>query len=130
MILGLGIDSVLIERIRVVSPRLFERICTPAERQYCESFGEGRFERYAGRFAAKEAISKALGTGIAQGVQWTDLEILPSPSGAPVATLHGQALERSRRMGATTVLVSITHDKSTAAAVCVLEGIPPAEQIA
>ncbi|MBK8803907.1 MAG: holo-ACP synthase [Fibrobacteres bacterium] len=125
MIIGLGIDSVLIERIRTVSPRLFERICTPAERAYCESFGEGRFERYAGRFAAKEAISKALGTGIAQGISWTDLEILPSPSGAPVATLHGQALARATGMGATSVLVSITHDRSTAAAVCVLEGNPP-----
>lgn len=125
MILGLGIDSVLIERIRAVSPRLFSRICTPGEQEYCESFGEGRFERYAGRFAAKEAISKALGTGIAQGINWTDLEILPSPSGAPVAVLHGAARERAQRMGATTVLVSITHDKSTAAAVCVLEGNPP-----
>ncbi|HNY32421.1 MAG TPA: holo-ACP synthase [Fibrobacteria bacterium] len=130
MIVGLGIDSVLIERIRAVSTRLFERICTPAERQYCESFGEGRFERYAGRFAAKEAISKALGTGISQGINWTDLEILPSPSGAPVAVLHGPALERSRLLGATTVLVSITHDKSTAAAVCVLEGTPSSGMVA
>lgn len=131
LILGLGIDSVLIERIRAVSPRLFERICTPAEQAYCDGFGDqGRYERYAGRFAAKEAISKALGTGISQGVQWTDLEILPSPSGAPVAVLHGEALARSQRMGVTTVLVSITHDKSTAAAVCVLEGNLPTDTIA
>jgi phosphopantetheinyl transferase (holo-ACP synthase) len=54
MIIGIGIDQVQIERIRKVAPRLFERICTEAEREYCERFGpEGRFERYAGRFAAK-----------------------------------------------------------------------------
>jgi holo-[acyl-carrier protein] synthase len=121
MIVGIGIDQVQIERIRKVSPRLFERICTPAERDYCEKFGEGKYERYAGRFAAKEAISKALGTGIAAGIEWTDLEILPTPSGAPMARLHGVAAERMAQLGATRVLVSITHDKVTASAVGILE---------
>lgn len=121
MIKGIGIDQVQIERIRTVSPRLFERICTPAERAYCEQFGEGRFERYAGRFAAKEAISKALGTGIAAGVQWTDIEILPLPSGAPCAVLHNAAAARMEALGAKRVHVSITHDKVTASAVGILE---------
>lgn len=121
MIKGIGIDQVQIERIRTVSPRLFERICTPAERAYCEQFGEGRFERYAGRFAAKEAVSKALGTGIAAGVQWTDIEILPLPSGAPQALLHNAAAARMEALGAKRVHVSITHDKVTASAVGILE---------
>lgn len=121
MIKGIGIDQVQIDRIRTVSPRLFERICTPAERAYCEQFGEGRFERYAGRFAAKEAVSKALGTGIAAGVQWTDIEILPLPSGAPQAVLHNAAAARMEALGANRVHVSITHDKVTASAVGILE---------
>ena len=122
MIKGIGIDQVQIERIRKVSPRLFERICTEAERAYCERFGDGKFERYAGRFAAKEAVSKALGTGIAAGMEWTDIEILPTPSGAPVAVLHNAAAERMAALGVTTVHVSITHDKVTASAVGILEG--------
>ncbi|HQF56870.1 MAG TPA: holo-ACP synthase [Fibrobacteria bacterium] len=121
MIKGIGIDQVQIDRIRTVSPRLFERICTPAEREYCEKFGEGRFERYAGRFAAKEAISKALGTGIAAGINWTDIEILPLPSGAPQAVLHNAAAARMEALGARRVHVSITHDKVTASAVGILE---------
>lgn len=121
MILGIGIDQVLVERIRKVTPRLFERICTPAERDYCERFGEGRFERYAGRFAAKEAISKALGTGIAQGIEWTDLEVLPTATGAPVAILHNAAAARAKALGAVRVMVSITHDKVTASAIAMLE---------
>ncbi len=121
MIKGIGIDQVQIDRIRTVSPRLFERICTPAERAYCEKFGEGKYERYAGRFAAKEAVSKALGTGIAAGIQWTDIEILPLPSGAPEAVLHNAAAERMKALGAKRVHVSITHDKVTASAVGILE---------
>jgi holo-[acyl-carrier protein] synthase len=121
MIIGIGIDQVQIERIRNVSPRLFTRVCTEAEREYCEKFGDGKFERYAGRFAAKEAISKALGTGIAAGVNWTDIEILPTPSGAPVARLHNAAAARMEQLGATRVHVSITHDKVTASAVGILE---------
>jgi holo-[acyl-carrier protein] synthase len=121
MIVGIGIDQVLIDRIRKVTPRLFERICTQAERDFCEKFGEGKYERYAGRFAAKEAISKALGTGIAAGIEWTDIEILPLASGAPVANLHNAAAARMQQLGATRVHVSITHDKVTASAVGILE---------
>ena len=121
MIVGIGIDQVLIERIRKVSPRVFERFCTPAEREYCERFGEGRFERYAGRFAAKEAISKALGTGLSQGIGWQDMEVLPTPSGAPIALLHNAAAARAESLGAKRVMISITHDKVTASAIALLE---------
>lgn len=123
MVVGIGIDSVLIERIRKVPDRLFERICTPEEREYCERFGtEGRHERYAGRFAAKEAVSKALGTGIAAGVNWTDIEVLPTSTGAPRAVLHGAAALRLRALGGERIHVSISHDRATAVAMAVLEG--------
>lgn len=123
MVVGIGIDSVRIERIRKVSDRLFERICTASEREYCERFGpEGRHERYAGRFAAKEAVSKALGTGIAAGVNWTDIEVLPTATGAPRVVLHGAALEHMKRLRGDRVHVSISHDKETAVAMAVLEG--------
>ena len=121
MIIGIGIDQVLIERIQKVSPKVLERFCTPAEREYCERFGEGRYERYAGRFAAKEAISKALGTGLSQGIGWQDMEILPTPSGAPEAHLHNAALLRADRLGAKRILISITHDRVTASAMALLE---------
>lgn len=123
MVVGIGIDSVRIERIRKVSDRLFTRICTEAEREYCERFGpEGRHERYAGRFAAKEAVSKGLGTGIAAGVNWTDIEVLPTPTGAPRVVLHGAAAEHLLRLGGDRVHLSISHDKETAVAMAVLEG--------
>lgn len=123
MVVGIGIDSVRIERIRAVSERLFARICTEAEREYCDRFGpDGRYERYAGRFAAKEAVSKGLGTGIAAGVNWTDIEVLPTPTGAPRVVLHGAALDHFRRLGCDRVHLSISHDKETAVAMAVLEG--------
>lgn len=126
MILGVGVDLVQIERLRTVNPRLFLRICTEAERAFCDRFeNDGRLERYAGRFAVKEAVSKALGTGIAAGVQWTDIEALPLPSGAPEVRLHGKALERMLALGGERVHVSISHDKGHAVAMAVLEGPGP-----
>jgi len=123
MVVGIGVDIVKIERIRNVSERLFVRVCTAAERAYCETFGpEGRFERYAGRFAAKEAVSKGLGTGIAAGVSWTDIEVLPTPSGAPRVVLHGAAASFLHRLGGTHVHISISHDRESAVAMAVLEG--------
>lgn len=125
MVAGIGIDQVLIDRIRKVDPAVLERICTRAERDYCDRFGEGRFERYAGRFAAKEAIAKALGTGFSRGIGWQDIEILPTDGGAPVAVLHGEAKARAATLGAVHVLVTISHDTVTASAMAVLESEQP-----
>lgn len=125
MVVGIGVDIVKIERIRNASERLFVRVCTLEERTYCDSFGpEGRFERYAGRFAAKEAVSKGLGTGIAAGVAWTDIEVLPTPSGAPRVVLHGAATAHLQRLGGQAVHLSISHDKESAVAMAVLESEP------
>jgi len=127
MVLGIGVDIVRIERMRTVPERLFLKICTDAERAYCEGFGErGRDERYAGRFAAKEAVSKTLGTGFGQGVSWTDVEVLPTATGAPVVVLHGAALEHQRRLGGERIHLSISHDRDHAVAMAVLEGPGPA----
>lgn len=123
MVIGIGVDIVKIARIRIVSERLFVRVCSAAERAYCETFGpEGRFERYAGRFAAKEAVSKALGTGISSGISWTDIEVLPTPAGAPRVVLHGAAASFLHRLGGTHVHLSISHDRESAVAMAVLEG--------
>jgi holo-[acyl-carrier protein] synthase len=124
MILSIGIDLVEVERIeRAVSrlgSRFLERIFTPAEIAYCGPRG-ARFVHYAGRFAAKEAALKALGTGWAQGISWREVEILTSESGAPQLILHGAALDRSTRLGAARVLVSISHTRGLAIAQVVFE---------
>ncbi len=122
MILGLGLDLVELPRIASTlerfGDRFLERILTPAERA---ALPPRPASRVAGLFAAKEAASKALGTGFAQGVTFQHLEILPDPLGRPTLTLHGPARARAQILGATSWHVSITHERATAAAVVVLE---------
>ncbi len=122
MILGLGLDLVELPRIAAslerFGDRFLDRILTPAERA---SLPPHPVNRVAGLFAAKEAASKALGTGFAQGITFQHLEILPDPLGRPTLTLHGPAQERAQTLGATSWHVSITHERTTAAAVVVLE---------
>ena len=125
MILSIGIDLVEVERIERAAtrlgPRFLERLFTPAEIAYCTPRAS-RFVHYAGRFAAKEAALKALGTGWAQGISWRQIEILTSESGAPHLVLHGAALDRATRLGAARALVSISHTRGLAIAQVVLEG--------
>ena len=77
--------------------------------------------RLAGRWAAKEAAVKALGTGVAEGVRWVDLEVLPDALGKPVLTLHGKALERAKLLEADAFHVTITHSDNMAMAQVILE---------
>ncbi|HEU4751591.1 MAG TPA: holo-ACP synthase [Armatimonadota bacterium] len=114
MIQGIGTDIVEIERVAqaVANPRFRERVFTPAERVYCDDCPSA--ERYAGRFAAKEAIAKALGAGLC----WQDVEILPAPNGAPIAHLHGAAAER---LAGGVVHVSISHSRTHAVAFAIAE---------
>ncbi len=123
MVLAIGIDLVEIERIERAVERLgdkfLDRIFTAAEREYCESRAS-RFVHYAGRFAAKEAAMKALGTGWAEGVAWREVEILPS-AGPPVLNLTGVARERFDGLAATHGLVSISHTHALAIAQVLLE---------
>ncbi len=124
MVLAIGIDVVEIERIERAVERLgdrfLDRVFTPAEREYCDARA-ARFVHYAGRFAAKEAAMKALGTGWAEGVAWREVEILPSAGGPPKLSLHGVARERFDALGATRALVSISHTHALAVAQVLFE---------
>src|SRR5579871_3744290 len=94
MIVGLGVDISEIDRIEAAIQRhgrpFLERVFTPQEIAYCERHRD-RAERYAARFAAKEATMKALGTGWRRGVKWTDFEVVRELSGRPGLALHGEA---------------------------------------
>jgi holo-[acyl-carrier protein] synthase len=97
-----------------------DRIFTPAEIAYCESHRD-RAERYAARFAAKEATMKALGTGWGKGVRWRDIEVSRQRGGRPTIVLHGAAREHAQRMGAQHISLSITHSGNFAFAEVILE---------
>lgn len=119
-LLGHGIDLVAIDRIRRMleghPERFLARCFTPAEQAWADAGGRLRTERYAGRFAAKEAASKALGTGISGAIRWTDFEVLPDDAGAPILRLGGAAAERAAHLGIGRLLISITHTDGLAMA--------------
>jgi holo-[acyl-carrier protein] synthase len=112
MIVGIGVD--IVETVRIEEAmgrhgqRFTKRLFTPLEIEYCEGF-KNKAERYAARFAAKEAAFKALGTGWRKGVRWLDVEVSNLPSGKPELRLTGQALELSRAMGVARTFVTISH---------------------
>jgi holo-[acyl-carrier protein] synthase len=125
VIVGLGIDLVSVARIRriLAGPparveRFLSRCFTPAERAYCDG-ARDRDARYAARFAAKEAASKALAAPA--GIGWHDVEVVRGP-GAPTLTLGGVAAARARALRVSAIHLSLTHDAGAAAAAVVLEG--------
>ena len=124
MIAGIGVDLCEVERMEAAiarhGERLLARLYTPAERRYCES-RPNRMERFAGRFAAKEAAMKAIGTGWSRGVGWRDFEVSRANGGRPVIIFHGAARRIADAMGVTRALVSITHVRSMALAQVLLE---------
>ena len=120
MVIGIGTDICHIERIKKLAPEAVERILTVAEAAYCGRYANPH-ERIAGRFAAKEAILKALGTGWSAGLGWGQLEILPDAAGAPLVTLSGAARTRLLELGATRCLVSISHQGEYAVAFSIIE---------
>src|SRR5271168_1451906 len=103
MIVGTGIDIAEVPRIAAAISRFGERflrrIFTPGEIRYCESKAN-RVERYAARFAAKEAGMKAIGTGWNHGVAWQDIEVSREPGGRPTLTFHRKAAEFAAKLGA------------------------------
>jgi holo-[acyl-carrier protein] synthase len=123
MILGIGIDIIEIDRIKkaLEQPRFVNRVFTEGEQRYCESRGVQRFASYAARFAAKEAVLKALGTGLSGG-EWRQVEILPGCAGAPVVTLHGYYETLAKQRGVASIHISLTHAREYAAAQAVLWG--------
>jgi holo-[acyl-carrier protein] synthase len=124
MIVGTGIDIAEVPRIAEsiarFGERFLRRIYTEGEIRYCESKAN-RVERYAARFAAKEAAMKALGTGWNHGVRWRDVEVTRQPGGRPTMTFHGKAAEFAARLGAVHVALSLSHTAEQAIAQVILE---------
>ncbi|TVM15855.1 4'-phosphopantetheinyl transferase [Oceanidesulfovibrio indonesiensis] len=126
MILGLGIDVVEIDRIeRAVSRhgrRFAERMLSAYELEHLPEKHGPQILYLSARFAAKEAGSKALGTGFRRGVSLRTIEVRPQPSGKPELAFLGPALDLAHAMGVKNSYVSLTHGRDVAAAVVVLEG--------
>lgn len=118
MIVGIGIDIVEIHRMRAAidNPAFVRRVFTPAESEYCLSRGRQGAASYAARFAAKEAVMKALGTGLAGGGAWQEIETLPDDKGKPELRLCGVFGELADSLGVTRIHVSLTHAQDYAAA--------------
>ncbi|MBK9127507.1 MAG: holo-ACP synthase [Phycisphaerales bacterium] len=114
-----GVDLVEVARIdriwKAHGPRFLERVYTPAERAYCLACKDPAV-RLAGRFAAKEAVMKVLGTGWAGGIEWGDIETLPDPLGRPLVALHGKSAQLAASLGLDVVLISISHSGGLAIA--------------
>jgi holo-[acyl-carrier protein] synthase len=124
MILGTGIDITEVPRIEQAIERFGERfvnrVFTAREIAYCRS-KKNSIERFAARFAAKEAGMKAIGTGLRMGVTWHDVEVAREPGGRPTLLYHGQAAEFARKLGVKRVALSLTHTESLAMAQVILE---------
>ncbi len=124
MIVGMGIDVAEVKRIQAVmesqKERFLRRVYTSSESAYCERF-KNRFERYAGRFAAKEAAMKALGTGWSRGVRWVDVEVVRQRGGRPTIALKGEAKKIADALGVKNIALSITHTAEQAIAQVIFE---------
>ena len=112
----LGIDIIKVDRIKATlerfGPRFSNRVLTPAEQRYVR----GRPETMAGRWAAKEAVSKVLGLGV-RGIGWRDIEVERLPTGQPSVRLHGRAAARADQLGMGRIAVSISHESDYAVAI-------------
>src|SRR5215468_10286280 len=120
----MGVDIAEVGRIQKAIERhgetFLRRLYTQKEREYCEQF-KNKFERYAGRFAAKEAAMKALGTGWRRGVRWVDLEVVREAGGRPTIALDGVAKEIASKLGVRRISLSITHTSAEALAQVIFE---------
>lgn len=125
MIVGTGVDVCEISRIEHAlqqhGERFLNRIYTPAEIAYCQRKRHTASESLAARFAAKEAGAKALGTGIAQGVGWQEIEVVHLPGGRPTLRLHGRAATHAAALRVHAVHLSLSHGRDLAVASVVLE---------
>ena len=128
MILGVGVDIIEVERIRGVHERFGERflarILCPKETEYCLSHAHPA-PHLAARFAAKEAVSKAFGTGIGAEVGWLDIEVVHHESGQPYVILHGAGGRLLSTRGGTVIHLSLSHTQTYACAVALIEGASP-----
>jgi holo-[acyl-carrier protein] synthase len=119
-IVGHGIDIIETARIRQSveehGERFLDRVFTPGEQEYCQRSRKRYFEHLAGRFAAKEAVLKVLGTGWRGGIAWTDIEIVSHQSGQPQVMLSGECRRIARELGIASWHVSISHIETHATA--------------
>ncbi len=126
MILGIGIDIIEVARIQAsherFGERFLKRILHPKEISYCLGY-KMPAPFLAARFAAKEAISKAFGTGIGSQLGWQDMEVDHRDSGEPFVILHGNGQKLMEARGARAVLISLSHTQTYAAAVAILESV-------
>jgi holo-[acyl-carrier protein] synthase len=124
MIVGTGIDIAEVPRIAAsvkrFGDRFLRRVFTEGEIRYCDAKAN-RMERYAARFAAKEAAMKAIGTGWNHGVRWRDIEVIRQPGGRPTLTFHHKAAEFAAKLGAKHIALSLTHTPEHAIAQVILE---------
>ncbi len=117
MIVSVGVDLIEVERIQKaledtrIGTRFRNRVFTEREIQYCEKKHRGRYESYAGRFAAKEAVMKALGRGWGSQVSWLEIEVARARSGKPDIVLHGKTALFADRLGIRRWVLSITHTR-------------------
>lgn len=136
-VVGHGIDIVETARVRKLvdahGRHFLDRCFTPAEQAYCARNARRRIEHLSGRFAAKEAILKVLGTGWRNGIAWTDMEILNTPAGQPRVTLTGECARLAGELGIARWLISISHIETHATASAIglradsyATGVPPA----
>ena len=116
-----GVDIIEIERVeealRRFGDRFLRKIYTEREIRFCR----GRASELAARFAAKEAVMKALGTGV-RGISWREIEVLPMPGGKPLVFLHGKAQKRAEFLGLSDFAISLTHSRDFAIASVVSGG--------
>jgi holo-[acyl-carrier protein] synthase len=124
MIVGTGIDIVEVPRvgqsIQRFGERFLNRVFTAAEIRYCETKAN-HVERFAARFAAKEAAMKAIGTGLRGGITWKDFEVGREPGGRPTILLHGKAAQVAEKLGVRRSHLSVSHTEEHAVAYVVME---------
>jgi len=124
LIVGTGIDITEVARVQSASERhvqrFLDRVFTAGEIGYVAPKAN-RYERYAARFAAKEAGMKAIGTGWRKGVRWLDFEVANRPGGRPDLILHGEAAEVAKLLGVKRIALSLTHSAALAMAFVILE---------
>ncbi len=124
MIIGTGVDIVEIARFRKVMERLKDRfilrVFAPSEQQFCQKHRDP-IPHFAARFAAKEALFKALGTGWAKGVTWLDVEIQRERQDPPIMVLRGEAQRFSKNLGTRKIHLSLSHSDQSAVAMVILE---------
>jgi holo-[acyl-carrier protein] synthase len=125
MIKGIGIDIIEIKRIQEIlakdlNQRFINRVFNPSEKQYCEPKAK-KAQHYAVRFAGKEALLKALGSGLRQGISWHDIEFSNDQAGKPIAECSGQAKLKLVQLNVIKIHVSFSHSEEYATAVVILE---------